>query len=89
MSPEIIGILIYYFATGEGGRLQFIGDNSLGKDGKVCNYDEIYDVQVGDIVDGVALTDESIEGYIKKVFKETEIRAALIPVVTKSWSSHL
>jgi len=45
---EIAGVLIYYFATGEHGRPQFIGHNSMDDKGLVKGYEEIYDIEMGD-----------------------------------------
>lgn len=45
---ELAGVLIYYFATGESGRAQFIGNNSMDDKGLIKGYEEIYDIQIGD-----------------------------------------
>lgn len=45
---EFAGVLIYYFATGEHARPQFIGHNSMDDKGLVKGYEEIYDIEMGD-----------------------------------------
>jgi hypothetical protein len=42
------GTLEFYFATGEQPRPQFVGKKSLDKNGHIQNYDEVYDIAVGD-----------------------------------------
>lgn len=42
------GLLINYFATGEHYRPQFIGYKSLNYESKVHNYEEVYDIKIGD-----------------------------------------
>lgn len=92
---KIKGILIMYSATGETSRLQFIGNKSMNKKGKIVNYEQVYDVQEGDKVKVMnkdfynleIILNERMLDFITGVacMYKKELKAEFIPVNSKSW----
>ena len=94
MDNQIKGVLIYYFATGEAARPQFIGLNSMNPGGYINNYSEVYDIELGDqlkidhpnFVDNVLLIQEDTYNYVSYLaasWKESEL-----PVIFQPHSKH-
>lgn len=94
------GTLSIYFATGEEARLQFVGYNSLNKEGFVVNYDEIYDIE---LEDQIKLTDSFFNTSFATIKKHTydflwdlslimkeELKVEYKPNInTRSWQQNL
>lgn len=70
---KLTGTLEFYFATGEQPRPQFMGSNACDANGHVQNFDEVYDIAIGDKIrflhpalkrDKFAYVEESFHAFL-------------------------
>jgi len=93
---KLKGILDLYFATGETMRPQFIGNKGLKND-RVYDYDQVYDIQVGDkiefdmddfITESVTINEDYYHFllYLSATYTKEKINVKYTPAkTTKSW----
>lgn len=100
---KIKGELCYYFATGEFGRPQFIGNNSVNAEGRVINFEEVYDIQIGDRVNFISGPLKHVTGFrvhhdlyiflewLTAMYRGDEkLEVEYTPAKkTKSWAQHI